>query len=137
MTDKIELTYGQAEQLMTNEQFRELITKPLPVKVSFRLARIMKKLQDELELYIQNKQELIKKYAVPREDGELADENGMVRFKDDEGPKQIAELATEKLPLTENKIPLSMDACPDLSIQETMMLLEFIEEIDEEEVEEE
>lgn len=137
MTDKIELTYGQAEQLMTNEQFIELSTKPFPVKVSFRLARVIKAIESEMELYIQNKQELIKKYAAPREDGTLADENGMVRFNSDEGPKQIAEIATEKLPLTENKIPLNLNDCPDLSIQETMMLLEFIEEIDEEEVEEE
>lgn len=130
MTDKINLTYGQAEMLLGNEQFKELAAKPFPIRISFRLARVLKKIDSELEFYLQKKQELIQKYAMRREDGKLTDENGMVKFETDEGPIQITELASEKLVLNETKIPLSLDKCPDLSMQETMMLLEFVEEIE-------
>lgn len=130
MTEKIELTYGQAEIMLSNKQFTELASKPFPVRISFRLARILKSVQSEMELYIANKKELIEKYAVPNEDGNIADANGLVKFSNPEGPKQIEELASEIIPLTENKIPLNLDECPDLSMQEVMMLLEFIEEED-------
>ena len=51
--------------LNSQEALNKLADKPLPVKISYRLAKVVKTVGTELELYESERKKLLEKYGTP------------------------------------------------------------------------
>jgi predicted Abi (CAAX) family protease len=80
----------------------KLLTSPLPVKVSYRLSKIIKKLNEELTQFESSRQKLFEIYGVPNGQGEIVvDEQNRTQFM-----KELNQLLAESVQLDDIKIPL-------------------------------
>ena len=83
------------EKILTDiPKLREISRRSLPIKASYAIAKNLKKIENELEIYYKERQKLINKYAEKDDKGEVkADESGQIIFKDKEGwERDIREL---------------------------------------------
>ncbi len=125
----IKLKTAQADAMLNSPMFGQTIKKPFPVKTSYWLARAVDKIEQEMRTFLKQRQEVIDELAVKGEDGKPEVKKGMVSFGEN------AEKAAEKLDglldidieLDIKKIVIDPDRCPDLSVEELMLLLPIIE----------
>ena len=59
-----------------------LTHKQLPIKVSYAIAKNISKIEKELEIYNKERQNLIDKYCLKDEEGNLIDENNQFKIAD-------------------------------------------------------
>lgn len=80
----------------------KLLTSPLPVKVSYRLSKIIKKLNDELTQFENSRQKLFEKYGTNDGQGAITvgEQNQAVFLK------ELNELLSETVELDDIKIHL-------------------------------
>ena len=101
-------------------------------KKAFTIARMMKKIQAEMELYEESRTNLIQKYAERDEQGELkVDEQGMIHV----APEQIFDCNAELIELAMAEINLDCAAIPyewleevEMTPEEAISIEAFIEE---------
>jgi hypothetical protein len=110
------------EQIVLNvEQLKALQEVKFPVKVSYRIMRLVNKLQPELNTYETKRNELVKEF------GEPADEKGDIRVTD---PKKLVKF-TEKLQellsldIEVDFTPIKMEELGDVNV-EPKLLINFI-----------
>lgn len=67
-----------------------ILDKELKAKTAYRLSKIFKKVQEERKNFEEFRQEMLKKHAVLKEDGELdLEEDGTVKFESDEKKQEF------------------------------------------------
>ena len=54
------------------ENIKALLEVKLPVKIAYRLSKLVNKLQPSLSIYEENRNKLIKEYGTEQEDGNIA-----------------------------------------------------------------
>jgi len=129
----VKLTLGQVEGLLNNEELKDLTKMKLPAAASFRLARILKRIEPDYETYVSSKNNLFNKYAT-RDDNDkiMTNENGAILFKDIQSmDKELKDLQNEELDLGIEQLNLKLNDCPEkISTQEIMLLLLFVKDPD-------
>ena len=114
------------------ESLRALAQKELKGKTAYRVSRMLRELDSEYSLFNETRAELIKKYGVRDENGELVvSENGDYTLEKEhieDFYKEINDLLKNEIELNVNKIDL--DDLGDITFtpNEMLMLEPFIEE---------
>ena len=114
------------------EVLRKLAGQPLKGRTAFQVSKILKKLEEELNLFNSTRVELIKKYSKVDENGEIIqDENGNVKLQEDklnDFNNEIAELLNTPIEINSGKIKLVDIEDINFTPAEMMALEELIEE---------
>ena len=116
------------------ESLNKIIEKDIPIKLSYKLIKLYKKLTKEVEQYEESRMKLINKYGEKKEDGQLnVRENGIVTINPENMQKfqqELLELGDIDIEMEFNPIKLEEleDAGVAMSPKHLMMLDEFIVE---------
>lgn len=108
--------------------------KQLPIKVSYAIAKNIKKLENELKIYNEERQKLIDKYCIKDEEGNnVIDENNNLKIADehlDNWNKEINELMDIEVDIDIHKFNLDslMNGNYDMTPAELMIIDYMIEE---------
>jgi len=114
------------------EVLRKLAGQPLKGRTAFQVSKILKKLEEELNLFNSTRVELIKKYSKVDENNQIIqDENGNVQLQEDklnDFNNEIAELLNTPIEINSGKIKLVDIEDINFTPAEMMALEELIEE---------
>ena len=108
--------------------------KQLPIKVSYAIAKNIKKLESELDIYNKERQKLIDKYCIKDEEGNnVIDENNNLKIADehiDNWNKEINDLMDIEVDIDIHKFNLDslMNVNYDMTPAELMIIDYMIEE---------
>lgn len=119
------------EKILTDiAKLREISQKQLPIKASYAIAKNLKKIEDELEIYYKEREKLIDKYAEKDENGKVkVDESGFIVFRDKEGwDKEIEELLAIENDIKIHTFPIDVLEGYNMSPAELMLIEYMIEE---------
>ena len=106
-----------------------LMQKEFSAKTSFHLARIFDKIKSESNVYFSEKQRLVDKYAKKDDKGKNIIQGDSILLNEPEKfQKEFDELMGIEIDLGLDKIKIDFDNEPKLSINEMMILFNFIEE---------
>ena len=114
------------------ETLNELIQKPLKIRTAYKIARLAREIQKELELFETTKVSLVKKYGELDENGNpVILENGNYKIKNESSKEFLAEyqdMLTQKISL--NIEPLSLEELEEerFTPQEISSIIDFIKE---------
>ena len=93
------------------DTLREVVQRPLKARTAFNVAKLIRSIDGEYELYNTERDKLIKKYGNKDENGELiVDENGRCRVADEDIPKfneEIQELLNNEVTINAPKLYIS------------------------------
>jgi hypothetical protein len=110
----------------------ELSQKPLPIKVSYAIAKNITRIDSELKVYNSERQKLIEKYAEKDDKGKVAtDETGQFKLKPqciDEWNTDIKELLAIENEISIHKFKLSELDGHSMKPAELMLIEYMIEE---------
>ena len=129
----MKLTLGQIQGIMNNPGFGTFLTKVLPIKASFELARLRRALSDEMVLFQEKKGEIINKYAHkdPETNKTITDDKGNVTIPTENAEAfntAYQELTSIECELANiNKIVLDVKDAPAIASTEADVLLDIIE----------
>lgn len=111
---------------------KELSTKTLRGRTSYQIARLMREVQKESELFESARVELVQKYADRDENGKMrTDKNGNTYIAQDDIQKfneEITELLNNPITINGDKIALSDIEDLDFTPAQMVSLTPFIEE---------
>lgn len=114
------------------ETLNELIQKPLKIRTAYKIARLAREIQKELELFETTKVSLVKKYGELDENGNpVILENGNYKIKNESSKEFLTEyqdMLTQKISL--NIEPLSLEELEEerFTPQEISSIIDFIKE---------
>jgi acyl-CoA synthetase (NDP forming) len=107
----------------------------MKIKVAYKIARLAREIQKEIELFESTRHTLIEKYGIKNENGELVeDKNGgypIQKEKKNEFLKETNELLNSKISLNVDKLSLKDLEEAELTPQQIIKLIDFIEEVKE------
>lgn len=114
------------------EAFNKIMQQPVKGSLAFRIARLARELNKEMQTFNEERQKILQKYAKRDENGELITlENGNVTFDND----KLAEVNTEfdsllntELEINAEKIPMNEIDSFELTPQQTLDIEMFFEE---------
>lgn len=120
------------EEILTDiAKLKEISQKQLPIKASYAIAKNLKRIEDELEVYYQEREKLIDKYAEKDDKGKVkADETGQIIFKDGckgRWVKDIKELLAIENDIEIHKFPIDVLEGYSMSPEELMAIEYMIE----------
>lgn len=127
----IELTAGKMERIMMQQEWDGIKKKEFPRKTRYWLGRIFNKIDQEMKPYFDQKQDVVDKYSVKREDGAPMVQGNQVVFGKNR-KKALADLdELGKVDLDFGniwRVVLEADAFEDLSLTlgEEMILQHFV-----------
>ena len=99
----------------STETFNKIMQQSFKGSLAFKIARLVRELEKEMQTYNEERIKIIKKYGKKDENGELiTDENGNVSFETD----KIEEINGEFQSLLETELEINADKLPMDSIDE-------------------
>ena len=128
----MKVSNGYMERVLTSESTKAILARPLPIKVSYWLAKAMEKMEQEVRVYLQKKQEIIDTYA-EKADGETktTPDGGVVfGLNTEKAISEFAELQKIEVELGIDKIKIDLEKMPDLSVQEISLIMPLLEIVD-------
>ena len=87
------------EIINSTEQIKSLLEVKLPIKVSYRLMRLIDKLQPELKIYDDKRNELVKEFGTKQENGDMKVED----------PKKLEEFSKKMVELWDVEVDVDFD----------------------------
>ncbi len=135
MGDKIVIDGSILEMFLPtnpkNDQINKIFqNRDFPVKVKYRLARLKDRIDREMRVYAEKKQEIVNENAEKDDDGNIkTDENRNIVLKDvGKFSREMTELISEKIELDIDKIEIKLDDLPDdFSADDINFLMNFAE----------
>lgn len=118
------------ELLSNMQQLKVLAQRDLPIKVSYAIAKNMRKIEDELKPYEEERQRLLEKHGKKDNEGELiTNKQGQVDFKNKKAwDKDISELLDIEVDITFHKFNIKHLEGREISPGELIALEHMIEE---------
>lgn len=114
------------------EAFNKIMQQPVKGSLAFRIARLARELNKEMQTFNEERQKILQKYAKRDENGELITlENGNVTFDNDKIAEVNAEfdsLLNTELEINAEKIPMNEMDSFELTPQQTLDIEVFFEE---------
>ena len=113
--------------------YNNIVNVKLPLKTSYKFARLMKRAEEEIAFYQKNFQEILEEYGQKDENGQYKltpDEMSVliVPGKEDECNSKLAELRNLEIEINDIKFTIEELEKIDVSIQEISCLMSLIEE---------
>jgi len=126
----IEIKLGEIMSSMDTMQ--KLANVSFKGKTAFQIARILKKLDDEIKTFNDTRSTLIQKYGVKDENGQLiVDEQGNCKLQEDgvvDFNKELNELLNTTIEINANKLDVNSLDEGDFTPADMIALEPFIEE---------
>lgn len=126
----IELTIN--DMLNSMEPLKKLSAYQLKTKIAYQIARLMREINKEYELFQKTRQNLAMKYAEKNEKNEIIiDENGNYKIRNDKiniCNEEIAELLNTKIALNVEQINLEDIENTECTPTEIFALMPLIQE---------
>lgn len=69
--------------ITNNNLFREIHGKPMPARTAFKVARLIRELDKENEMFDKQRIDIVTRYAKRDENGDMVEENNQVLIDDD------------------------------------------------------
>ena len=69
--------------ITNNNLFREIHSKPMPARTAFKVARLIRELDKENEMFDKQRIDIVTRYAKRNENGDMVEENNQVLIDDD------------------------------------------------------
>lgn len=69
--------------ITNNNLFREIHSKPMPARTAFKVARLIRELDKENEMFDKQRIDIVTRYAKRDENGDMIEENNQVLIDDD------------------------------------------------------
>ena len=118
--------------LNASDTFSKIMEQSFKGSLAFKIARLARELNKEVETFNTERQKLLDKYCVKTDDGNFdMDENGNIKLK----PESIQEFNEEFSALLETEVEVNADKLPmdkiddfDLTPQQMLVLESFFEE---------
>ena len=118
--------------LSASETFNVIMQQSFKGSLAFKIARLARELNKEMETFNTERQKLLQKYCVKDENGELkTNENGTVQVE----PNKINEFNEEFSSLLETEVEINADMLPmdsidsfDITPQQMLNIEKFFEE---------
>ncbi len=112
---KILIKVNLNDVVNSTQTFNKLMQQPFKGSLAFKIARLARELEKEMQTFNNERMKIIRKYGKKDENGELIiDENGNVNFDTD----KINELNNEFNSLLETELEINADKLPMDSIDE-------------------
>lgn len=131
------ITVTLREIIDSIETMKSLMNEPLPSRVAFQVAKLAQNMATEYKYFEDTRLKLIQKYGEKDENGELLiDSNNQYKISSDkaqEFSKEIEDLMSSSVELVNSKINIDDLTC-DLTPNEMINLMPFLEENNEEEI---
>lgn len=123
---KIEIKLGELDFMLSS--LYNLINKELPIKISYKLSKLIKVLASEYELFKQNRDATINKYAEKDEDGNVRqlEDNKINILTPNLYQKEITELCEIGFNVDFEKIKIDDLGDINISVQDLLHLDKFI-----------
>ena len=126
------ITVTLNEILNSTETFNVIMGQPFKGALAFKIARLARELNKEMETFNEQRRKLIDRYGIKDENGNLkTDENGNISVE----PDKIAEFNEEFTTLLNTQIEINADKLPidriddfDITPQQMLNLEMFFEE---------
>lgn len=99
---------------------KKLMEQDLPVKQSYAVAKLARRVDEEVTLYNSERKKLIEKYGLPEEEGKYT----IPQEKIDDCNAELSELLSIEIDITEKIDILSTEAC--LTPAEVISIEEFL-----------
>lgn len=112
------------------QPLRQLSEKSFRGATSFKIARLIRELDNELQLFDKNRMEVIKKYAETDEDGRMKEKDGNVQILEgeiDNCNKELQELFEAEVEINAEKIPIEVFESIELSPAQALELEAIID----------
>jgi len=113
------------------DTFKKILEKELPIKTSIEISKLIKKLEEEIEIFNENLKRIEEKYVPKDENGNVIyidEEKGTYRPTDPEKRmKEINELYELEVEIPIEKIKIKIDDNFKISPKDIMLLREFID----------
>lgn len=118
------------ELLSNMQRLKVLAQRDLPIKASYAIAKNMRKIEDELKPYEEERQRLLEKHGKKDKEGELiVDERGRAKFKDKKAwNKDVDELLDIEVEIDFHKFNIKHLEGREISPAELIALEHMIEE---------
>lgn len=118
--------------LNCSDVFKELSKKPIKIKVAYNIAKIIKAIEKENQLFEETRQRLLEKFCEKNENGSIKvnnNGNAIVRSECvDDYNTEIKELLESKVEITAEPIKLEDLETLELTPTQAYVISEFIEE---------
>lgn len=112
---KVLIKVSLSDVVNSSETFSKLMQQSFKGSLAFKIARLARELDKEMQTFNNEKMKIITKYGKKDENGQLAiDDNGNVRFDQN----QINELNEEFNSLMDTELEINADELPMDSIDE-------------------
>ena len=112
--------------------FNKIMQQSFKGSLAFKIARLARELDKEMQTFNEERQKIIQKYAKKDENGELiTDENGNVTFDTDkvqEVNEEFNSLLSTELEVNADKLPMDYMDSFELTPQEMLGIEMFFEE---------
>lgn len=111
--------------------FKAIAAQQLPVKTAYSIARLIKEIDRENEIFISARQSLINKYGQRDEDGNLISEDGNLYIQKDKiqiFKEELQELLNSEIELNAEKISVENLGDVQLTSLQVSEILAFIKE---------
>ena len=115
--------------ITNNNLFREIHSKPMPARAAFKVARLIRELDKENEMFDKQRIEIIKQYAKRDEKGDFIEENGQVIIDENkikEFQEEINSLLTTEVEINAEKLNIEDLGDIQLTPRQTLDLEKFI-----------
>ena len=126
------ITITMNELLSTIPVLRELANQPFKGSLTFKLARLMRELDKEAQLFEESRRQLAEKYGLRDENGKLMiDDEGTVTLdknKAIECNEEMRALLEDKIEINANKIPINLLDEVELSPSQAFLIEPLIED---------
>ena len=114
------------------ETFSKIMQQSFKGSLAFKIARLARELDKEMQTFNTERQKLVQKYAEKDEDGELkVDENGNVKFdnsKIQEINEEFNSLLNTELEINADKLPIDSIDAFEITPQEMLQIEKFFDE---------
>ena len=117
--------------ITNNNLFREIHNKPMTARAAFKVARLIRELDKENEMFDKQRIEIIKQYAKRDENGDMVEENNQVIIDENklnEFEKEFNSLLETQVEVNAEKLNIEDLGDIQLTPQQTMSLEKFINE---------
>ncbi len=126
------MTITLNELIEVSPIFQKLATQPFPGKTVFKIAKIMKAIDNEVACFETARKGVIERYGARKENGELdVTEDNQVKIQPDkieDCNREMVELLTNEIELDVTPIPMSCFDEVELTPSDVIRLEKFIEE---------
>ena len=115
--------------ITNNSLFREIHSQPMPARAAFKVARLIRELDKENEMFDKQRLEIVNRYAKRDENNDIMEENNQILIDENkftEFQKEIDSLLSTEVEVNAEKLNIEDLGDIELTPKQTIDLEKFI-----------